>query len=323
MVGSTLSTAGTDTRKLADQLIASEPDRKVFYTEVATRDETENREHLWETMDKGHSEGYRNPLILGGGGDGTIHHLGKNMKHPDAPEHVAKALMSPLGLGELNDIFVSLHSKKLRGSLAMLRHKNGHEVTDYGLDITAFVDGEKVEDIALGYCTAGPSADSAAVFASESYRQFRERFPHWMHLCVDIVRGAPIVLSEPEFVYAMPTDGKPKRPITEVSFNNSERMGGLGNYARSTHLGDRAMHYAELRSNHPLAVAAYITRIALGLPPGKRVTEAVSLRFEDGGLHGQIEGEPIRGRSGAPGLITAITVKPGETPIRYYATRKR
>jgi hypothetical protein len=322
VVASNMSTAGSTASALTENLQGAEPDKKVFYVEMDSADETANREKLWEQMDKGNDQGYTKPVILAAGGDGTAHYLGKNILHPDAPKYAASALLTPWGLGHENDLFASLHDPKMKGSVGILDHKNGHEIISYPLDVRAVIDDQLVEDIALAYVTLGPSADAAAVLASKRHRRFRQYFPHILHTLVDMTRAAPIVLGRPDVVYAKPDADRPQRPIVEVNFNNSERMAGLGNYSCSTGLGDRAMHYAELRSNHPIEVVRFVARIAMGKPLGERTTGPVGLWFKKGGLHGQIEGELICNKAGKLGAITAIVVKPGDKPIRYYATKK-
>jgi|GEM_PF-3404391 len=302
----------------------AEPDRKVFFVATQGCDVSANGELLINGIQQCRSEGYKNPLFISGGGDGTLHYNMMALHRPDTPPEVARTLVTPWKLGMACDAYRSLHAPETDDSpLALLAHPDGHILESSPLVVKSLTDDDILEDIALLYATAGPSADAAYKLATPEHRAWRRRFPKWLHKTVDMAASAPIVLGCPRRVDATPGKGPATHYVVEAEFINGTSMSGQADFSRSTHLGDRALHYAEIRHANPVAVSWFVGRLATGHPPGYRTEKPAVLTFRDGTVHGQIDGEPIFDAAGNVADIRALWVEPSPRTIRYYATRRQ
>jgi len=317
------STNGGSAKDLSVELQHLMPHVPVQFVHTQGSDKRRNRDLLLDYMHKGYEQQQHNQLVIAGGGDGTLHYTGEALLDPDTPSYLGRAMLTPWGLGYKNNGFNSLHARGMRRKpLALFHHPEGHVVTSNPLSFVLLTQMGQQHVWGLLYGTFGPTGPATDLLGSKAHRKMREAYPRFMHTLVDIAHAAPVVFKNATPLRTVNTRSQSGRDIVEVEFVNAEQMAD-GNFSRSTHLGDRAMHVAELHSSNPLAIGVFAGWIALGFPPGNRTSQAVAINYETGGVQGQVDGELIRTVDGRPAIIRSILATPapeGKT-LRYYATK--
>jgi diacylglycerol kinase family enzyme len=309
------TTNGNQGEAWAAALQRNEPHREVTMVSTDGLDETASGEALLDALQRRHDAGLTNPLLISAGGDGSLHYTAKRLVRPDTPAHLKDTLLTPWDLGYANDGHTSMHDPKVRGApLAMLTHPAGHVLQTNPLEWTYITpEGAVVHDWSVLYGTLGPTAVDAALYISPRYRAMMAKTPKPLRKAMAIAWGLPPMMWPPH--YDVHIDDSPGwMEIVEIQAINAERMAIHGDFSRSTHLADRAMHVSVERHRNLPAILWFAGRAAIGRPQGTRRTRPLTVKVRGGkAIPGQLDGEPF--------TATEVHVQPGQQALNIYVTK--
>ncbi len=311
------STNAARAKAWADMLQQADPQKKVSRVWLSGTNMDRCRETVVSQLGSIYDQGYKNPLLISGGGDGALHHNGNALLHSDTPDNIARTLLTPWPLGLKNDGFADLHNPQMAGSpLPMFSHPNGHVTYDEPMDIVL---NDAHQTHMLLYTTFGPTADAAYMYSSDKHRQRRARWPRLLHTAVDLAYGTPVMLRRRPPAYAA-VEGCPDRRIIELDCVHTAQMAGQLDFSSSTRLGYPGMHVNEVGRGGRLALVQYAGRLLLKRPQGVHSNEPVERTLTKGMLHCQVDGEMIM-QGAEPLEVHALRVQPSGRVLRYYATK--